>query len=186
MHVNITMGYTTAEGAAFNALTQVARQKILSLGRELKAVAENSQRKQVTVEDFAECVSRPTDAPSTSREPLRYLVGVPYFPVETSVVKPSTSSDMDASATIFVEGLSHFPPLPPVHTYKHSKLDVPEIPASAAADLRRTQQRNSALVRESLAKMRPKSETASQDHSSTSNGEMNNLAGLMEGDFDKS
>jgi histone H3/H4 len=184
----VSMGFGTADGAAFNALSQVARHKIVSLGQELKSVAENSTRKQVTFEDFAQCVSKTMHAQSSSREPLRYLVGIPKFPVE-STTNSSNSNTMIFSAvgdmngaeapTNALNGLSHLPPFPPLHTYKRTKLEAPDLPASTVADLRRIHQRNSALVRESLAKMRPRSENPV-----SRNGESSNLARLMEGDFE--
>jgi len=178
----VSAGFGSAEGGALHALCQVAQGRVAQIASEMKVLAEHSGRKQVVLEDLAEVVKRPTEAFSTSQEPLRYLVGIPRFPVD-STLTPAQVTLREGTEVEFVPGLAHFPPLPPVHTYKRTRIEARDIPESSVPDLKRTQQRNSALVRESLAKMRPRSEVAGAV-ATVLPGEQNNLARLVEGDFE--
>jgi hypothetical protein len=183
----LSLGFTVADDAAFNGLAKICKERILSIGRSLKSVAEASGRKRVILEDFIEVVPTSTEFHGTSREPLRYLVGIPDFPVEASAHQVNSLFVSEDAAVQTISDLPHFPPLPPIHTYKRTKLELPEIPASSAAELRRAQQRHSALVREALAKMRRDAnpgapEVKESDEADLSGGD--NLARLMEGDFE--
>jgi hypothetical protein len=166
----LSSGFSISEGGALNGLSALVKSKIQTLGKELKRTAESSKRKLVTVEDFAVCIPSMKEVLVVPSESLRQITGVPSFPHDSiAIQKPQDLNAVGLEADVKrISGLgSHFPALPAEHTYKRSKLDAPELTTAEIAELRRTQQKQSVLVRESLAKMR--------EGSSQSNGEKSAL-----------
>jgi hypothetical protein len=162
--IALSSGFGISEGGALHGLTTLAKQKIQSLGLELKRTAEASRRKLVTIEDFAVCVPSVKEVLKAPQEPLRQITGVPPFPYDPSTRKLDIHvQDSNTGEQLKrISGLgTHFPPLPAEHTYKKSKLEIPEPSTAEIAELRRTQQKQSVLVRESLAKMREGGQTGS-------------------------
>ena len=167
----LSLDFGIAEGAALNGLTSLVKNKIHSLGTKLKTTAEASNRKLVTLEDFAACVPAVKEVLTVPSEPFKQVTGVPSFPFEPQQPpkKPSDANAMVVEEDVRrIAGLGHhFPALPAEHTYKRSKLEEPELSTAEIAELRRTQQRQSVLVRESLAQMREGSNHANDGDSST-------------------
>ena len=147
----MSLGVHFADAGAFEALVEVSEQRLLKLGEDLKQRAEHSQRKHVTLEDFSQICKIPKSTQLTI-EPIQAILNVPKFPVDSNGTSFALSTSVvEESDQPTSSRLPHFPPFPPARTYKRTKLEPPALPS--ITELRRIQQRHSALVRESLAKM---------------------------------
>ena len=167
------------EGGAFEALVEACERRLVQVARACGAVAGHAGNDAVDVADVETALARVV--PRGNLADVRNVVdvwnvtglsGVVDFPVQDETGTATGAAVVALSGNGLGSGLGsesgtsgesgekrpagwHFPPLPPAHTYKRTKLDEMQGgERMAEAELRQAAQARRAFVRESLAKMR--------------------------------
>lgn len=162
----LASGMQTCESVALDVLTEACKRKLKQIGSELKQISERSRRTQVLCEDLLllQSPNNNNGGGNLDLSDLTFFTEIPAFPVQVSFTPEGSAAAAAAAVTeepTTTCGLSHLPPFPPAHTYKRTKLiqvtEQAEVPSATINELRRVQQRYSALVRESLAAMQRES-----------------------------
>ncbi|KAH9254137.1 hypothetical protein BASA81_007726 [Batrachochytrium salamandrivorans] len=147
----------TIDSSSLDAVVEACKRKLLQLGGDLKQVSERAKRSQTTCEDFLQLPSSSSGVSDLMLTDLTFLGEIPSFPVQVALPDEAITTPTVTEEAAQTCGLAHLPPFPPAHTYKRTKLSegtaMAETPSSIVNELRRVQQRHSALVREALAKM---------------------------------
>ena len=145
-------GFEIAEGGALEALVDVVKQRIMEVGARAAELADVGSSSAIALDDVVTTLDQ--DA-GVWPEVLKIIEGyklAPSLPTPDYPWVAPPAADPKPKADEKRPLGARYPPFPPAHTYKQSRVDVAaSVTEAEVTDLARAAHERRTLVRESLA-----------------------------------